>query len=155
MGDLPGLLVGQILGDVALLAPVGVIDPLLGPVEPAVQGGMPLGRGIGQEDAELAVFFLAQATTPLASHAAAVLALLGEGGGVQDDDALGIGQFLGDMATHLGDDRLVVPGPWPTNIWRFFRGMPAPAAMGSTDLRLRPLSRPRTKAEAWPRCSWR
>jgi hypothetical protein len=111
VGDLPGLAVGHVLGDVALLASVGVIDPRLGQVESAVQGCVPPGRGIGQEDADLAVLLLAQPSAPLAGHAAAVLALLGKGGGVQDDDPAGLAPFLGDIPPHLGGDRLVVPGP--------------------------------------------
>ena len=60
---------------------------------------MPPGRDIGREDAELAVLLLARPAAPLAGHAETVLALLGEGGGVQDDDPLGFAQFLGDGLT--------------------------------------------------------
>ena len=42
-------------------------------------------------------------------HAAGVVALLGEGRGVQDEDAVGVGQLLGDVAAQLVADGGVVP----------------------------------------------
>ena len=66
------------------------------------------GRG-GQEDAVPAVLQLAQPAAPLAAHAARVGAGLGEGAGVEDQDALLVAQLLDDVASDLGHDRLVVP----------------------------------------------
>ncbi len=109
MRDLPGLAVGHVRGDVTLLAPHGVIDPVLGQVQAAVQQGVPLGRGVGQEDAELTVFLLAQPAAPLAGHPTAVGPLLGEGAGVEHDHALRFRQLLAHVPLQFGHDFLVVP----------------------------------------------
>ena len=65
--------------------------------------------GVGQEVADLAVVDLAQAAAPLAGHAAGGVPLLGEGRAVQDEDAVGVAQFLGDVAAQFGPDGVVVP----------------------------------------------
>ena len=107
--DLPGLAVGHVRGDVALLAPHGIVDPVLGQVEVAVEEGVPLGRGVGQEDAELTVLLLAQPAAPLAGHPATVGALFGEGAGVEHEHAVRSRQLLTDVPPQFGHDLLVVP----------------------------------------------
>ena len=93
----------------ALLAAGLVVGPVLGQVEPPVQGGVTGRSGVGQEDADLAVVDLAQPAAPLAGDAAGLGPLLGEGAGVDDHDAVGLGQLLADVAPQLGHHGLVVP----------------------------------------------
>ena len=108
-GDPPGLLELDLLGDVALLASGLVVGPILGQVEPAVQRGVAGLGGVGQEDADLAVVDLAQPAAPLAIDAAGLGPLLGEAAGVDDHDAVGVGQFLADVLPQFGHHGLVVP----------------------------------------------
>ena len=107
--DPPLLLELDLRRDVALLAPGRVVGPVLGQVEPAVQRGVAGRRGVGQEDADLAVVDLAQPAAPLAGDAAGLGPLLGEGAGVDDHDAVGLGEFLADVEPQFGHDGLVVP----------------------------------------------
>src|ERR1019366_7682974 len=108
-GNLPGFEVGHVRGDVALLAPHGVVDPVLGQVEPAVQGGVPLGGDVGQEDANLAVLLLAQPAAPLAGYPTTVGALFGERTGIDHNHAVRFRQLLADVPPQFGHDLLVVP----------------------------------------------
>jgi hypothetical protein len=98
------------LGDVRLLPAFVVPGPLAGQVQPPVQGGVALGRGVGQEDAHLAVLDLAQPAAPLAGHAAGGVARLGEAAGVQHQHGVGVAPLLGHVPAQLGHDRLIVPG---------------------------------------------
>ena len=93
----------------AFLAPRRVGRPARGQVEPPVQRGVAGGAGVGQEDTHLAVVDLAQAAAPLAVDAAGFSPLLGEAAGVDDHDAVGLGQLLADMPPQLGHHGLVVP----------------------------------------------
>ena len=108
-GDLPFLSELDLRGDVTLLAAGRVAGPILGQVEPAVQRGVAGRRGVGEEDADLAVVHLAEPAAPLAGHAARLGPLLGEGAGVDDHDAVGLGQLLADVLPQLAHDGLVVP----------------------------------------------
>ena len=83
---------------------------------------MPLGRDIGQKDADLAIVLLAQPTTPLPGDAATVGALLGEAAGVEHQDSVGVGQFVGDMPTQFVGDGPVVPGPGTDEILEILAG---------------------------------
>src|SRR6266511_752170 len=107
--DPPLLLEVDLRRDMALRAPGLIVSPILGQVELAVQRGVTGLRGIGQEDADLAVVDLAQPAAPLASDATGFRPLLGEGAGVDDHDALRLGEFLPDMEPQLGHHGLVVP----------------------------------------------
>ena len=107
--DLPLLLELDPRGDVAFLAAGLVVGPILGQVEPAVQRGVTGLRGVGQEDTDLAVVDLAQPAAPLAADAAGFGPLLGEPAGVDDDDAVGLGQRLADVLPQFGRHGLVVP----------------------------------------------
>ena len=71
---------------------------------------MSLVRDVAEVDADLTVLDLAQAAAPLALDADGLLALLDEGGGVEDEDAVGLSQALADLAGEFGDEGLVVPG---------------------------------------------
>jgi hypothetical protein len=76
----------DLLGDVALLAAVGVLVPLLGQIQATVQRSMTFAAGVDQEDADLTVIDLAEPAAPLAAHAAGVGAFLGEGAAIDDED---------------------------------------------------------------------
>jgi hypothetical protein len=108
-GDPPRLLGGHDLGDVALGASGRVVRPVLGQVEPPVQGRIPAGGGVGEEDAELAVVLLAQPAAPLPGHPARLGPRLGEAAGVEDQDRVGVAEHLAGVAAELGHDGLVVP----------------------------------------------
>ncbi len=102
------------------LASFGIVGPVLGQGQLGVQRGMPLGRDIGQEDADLAIVFLAQPPAPLAGDPATVGALFGEAGGVEHQNAVGFGQFLGHVPTQFSEDRLIVPGSRADEILEVF-----------------------------------
>ena len=95
----------------ALRAPGLVMGPLFGQVELTVQRGVTRRRGVGQENADLAVLDLAQPAAPLARDAAGFGPLLGEGAGIDDHDALRFGEFLPDMEPQFGHHGFVVPFP--------------------------------------------
>src|SRR5512135_1148328 len=95
--------------DVASLTPGRVVGPVLGQVEPAIQGSVTGWRGVGQEDADLAVVDLAVPAAPLASDTAGLRPLLGEGAGVDDHDAVRLGELLTDVEPEFRYDGLVVP----------------------------------------------
>jgi hypothetical protein len=119
-----------------LLASIRVIDPFPGRVEPAGQRCVPLGRGIGQEDADPAILRLVQPAAPLAGHAATLPALLGKRGTVQDDDAAGLSEFLGDRLADLGDHRLIVPNPLADEHRKVLAGDAGPGGDGLDGLPL-------------------
>src|SRR5262245_50028884 len=92
-----------------LEAAAAVGDPVLIQVEAGVEQGLAATADIGQEDTGLTVVDLAQAATPLAGHTTGGVPLLGEGGGVEDEDAVGVGQFLTDVTAEFVEDGAVVP----------------------------------------------
>src|ERR1700675_3965399 len=96
-------------GNAGLLATATVTCPLAWHIQTEVDQGMFLGADVGQVDADLAVVDLAQPAAPLPLHADRSGALLGEGGGVEDQDALWAAQLLADLAGQLGDHGEVVP----------------------------------------------
>ena len=70
---------------------------------------MALAGDVAQVDADLAVLDLSEASAPLALDADGLGALLGEGGGGEDEDAVGLAQLGPDLAGQLGDEGPVVP----------------------------------------------
>jgi hypothetical protein len=70
---------------------------------------MTLGRGVMDADGALAVGLLAQGAAVLALDADGVLALLGEGGVVDDEDRLGVGEGVGHEAAIASPGDLLVP----------------------------------------------
>jgi hypothetical protein len=67
------------------------------------------GGDVGDEVTDLAVLDFAQVAAPLAGDAAGVVALLGHAVAIDDEDGLGMGQFLTDVRQQLGADGVVVP----------------------------------------------
>src|SRR5271170_3818946 len=86
---------GHLGGDVSLFPAAAVCHPVLGQVETGVEQGLAVGTGIGEEDADLTVIDFAEPTAPLPVHTAGILSFLGEGGPVENEDALGMPQLLG------------------------------------------------------------
>jgi len=70
---------------------------------------VPLAADVAQVDAHLAVVEFAQPAAPLALHADRLAALLGEGGGVEDEDRVGLAQLCAHLACQLIEQGLVVP----------------------------------------------
>src|SRR6185437_12905403 len=70
---------------------------------------MPLGSGVVDADGALAVGLLAQRPAVLTLDADGVLALLGEGGVVDDEDRLGVGQALGHAGAVASPEGLLIP----------------------------------------------
>src|SRR6185437_10240308 len=116
-------LVEQLQGDLALglertagdgdprpLQAFRVLGPGLGQVEPQRQGIMTLGADVVDRRGDLAIGFLPQRPAILALDTDGVLALLGEAGVVDDEDALRIGEGLGQQRTIAFQDLLLVPG---------------------------------------------
>jgi hypothetical protein len=87
----------------------GVGGPVPVRIETGVERGFAATAGIGQKDAGPTVLDLARAAAPLTGHAARLGSLPGEAGGVQDKDAFGIGQPLGDVAAQFLPDGPIVP----------------------------------------------
>ena len=87
-----------------------VLGPLLGQVEPDIDQGVLVVRGVGHEDADLAVVDLAEPPEPLPLHARRGVALLGEARGVEDDHAVGGADRPAHLAGQLAQQRPVVPG---------------------------------------------
>src|SRR6516164_286378 len=67
------------------------------------------GADVVDGDGDLAVGLLPQGATVLALHAHGVLALLGEAGVVDDEDALGAGERLGHAGAVAAQDGALVP----------------------------------------------
>jgi len=84
-------------------------SPLGRELEARVQEGFAVPRGVGEEDADLAVIDFAQAATPLAVDATGVGPLLGKAGGVEDEDTLAVGQLRGDMAAEFVEQGTILP----------------------------------------------
>src|SRR5439155_23576473 len=83
----PAFLVGDLLGDVGLMAMLGVAGAFLGEVEAGIDERLAPWRDVGQIVADLAVIDLAEATAPLACDTARLGALLGDAVVVEDEDA--------------------------------------------------------------------
>ena len=83
-GALPVRKVLDVLGNRRLLALGRMRGQVLGPLEAAVQGGLPLGGGLGEKHGGWAVLDFAQSPAPWALHAAGSVALLGKGGASKD-----------------------------------------------------------------------
>src|SRR5262249_32527998 len=97
-------------GDAGLGTPLFVLGPLLGQVETDIDQGVLAAADVGEVDADLAVVDLAEAATPLPLHADGGVALLGEGRGVEDEDAVGAAQLLAYLRGQFGQPGMVVPG---------------------------------------------
>ena len=102
--------VARRLGDTAPLAPRPVLGPGPGPGEPDIDQGVLAGRGVGPEDADLAMVDLAEPTPPWPRHADRGIARLGEPRGVEDDHAVGGADLAAHLAGPLADPGAVVPG---------------------------------------------
>ena len=68
------------------------------------------GRGIGHEDADLAIVHLALPPEPLPLHAHRGGALLGEPRGVEDDHPVGPADVAAHLGGQLAKQRAMVPG---------------------------------------------
>ena len=79
-----------------------VLGPLLWQVESSIAQGVALVRDVAEEDADLAVLDLAEPPAPLALYSDGLLALPGEGGGVEDKDGVGLAQVGTDLALQVG-----------------------------------------------------
>jgi len=110
------------LRDVRRPAALGVRGPLPRQVQLPVERGITVGGDVGQEDADLAVFDLAQPPAPLPGDAAGVGAGRGSTAGVEDQHGLGVGQLLGDGAAQVGQDGLVFPAPGADEVWHGLAG---------------------------------
>ena len=117
-GDLRLGLEGDLLGHLGLLAAVGVVGPVLGQVEPGGDRPGEGALGVVAVDGDLAVAGLAQGAGVLPGDADGALALLGEAGVVEDQDAVALGgqgeQALDALAVEVvlvpGDGRSAGPG---------------------------------------------
>ncbi len=116
-----------------------------------VQQRGPRGGNADEEDADLAVVFLAEPAVVLPGHARGVYALLGEGRLVDDtDDAGGRPGRRGDQLAvedglEFSLDVVVLPGALLMNFWRPETSpWPTRRAIGSTLLRSGQTIRPLT-----------
>src|SRR5208337_5252208 len=82
----PGFLILHPARHVALGPPLLVFGPLLGQIQPTIQGTMPTRGGVTEKDADLAVLHLSQVAAPLARHAAGILALFGKAAAIHDQN---------------------------------------------------------------------
>src|SRR5260370_20100172 len=103
------LMKGHLGGDVGLAAVFAVSGPLRGEIEAVVDQGLAPRRDIGEKDTDLAIIDFAETATPLAGDATGLLALLGEGRGVEHEHAVGVAQFGGDVAAQFGQDGVIGP----------------------------------------------
>ena len=108
-GDLPMLLVDHSVGDVTGRSSKAVVGPVFGQEQLTVQAAVSLPARVSQKDADLAVIDFAQAAAPRTGHSAGGVAFLGEGAAVQDEDGVGVGPGIADVATELVHDRFIVP----------------------------------------------
>lgn len=107
--DLPLLLELDLSRDVALLASGLVGSPVLGQVEPPIQGAVAGGGRVCQEDTDLAVVDLAQSAAPLAVDPTGLRPFLGERAGVDHHNAVGFTQRLAYMIAQLFHHSFVIP----------------------------------------------
>src|SRR6185437_9703961 len=84
--------------------------PLFGEIETHIDKGMFFTRDIGHVDTNLTVLDLSESAAPLAGHADRPGPLLGEGGGVEDDDPVGLAEVGTDLAGEGHEERLLIPG---------------------------------------------
>ncbi len=96
-------------GHAGLLAAPFVLGPVLGQVEARIDQGVALVADVAEVDTDLAVFDFAKAAAPLALYAHGLGALLGEGGGVEDQDGGVLTQTVADLAGKFADQRGMVP----------------------------------------------
>jgi hypothetical protein len=90
-------------------APLGVAGPALGQVERAVDQGVPLRAGVGEEHADLAVLDPARGAGILPLHADRMRALLHEAGLIQHQHRPRIAQVLDDVGPQVVADPIGVP----------------------------------------------
>jgi len=93
-----------------LPAPAQVLSPFPGHEQGSIESDMPLGVGIAEEDANLAVGHLAEGAAVLSRHPNRVGALLGKAGLIDDENALGTAQFPDDVAAQVVAHRIGIPG---------------------------------------------
>src|SRR5262249_3438860 len=75
-----------------------------------IDQGVLLAADVAEVEADLAVVDLAEPAAPLPLDADGFRPLLGEGGGVEDQDAVGLTPFGADLPHQFGEAGLVVPG---------------------------------------------
>src|SRR5262249_51260965 len=100
----------DLFGHAGLLAASFVPGPLLRQEEAEIDQGVALMADVAEVDADLAIVDLAEPAAPLTLHADGLVALLDEGGGVEDQHAVGRAETLADLACKFADEGLVVPG---------------------------------------------
>src|SRR6185437_4505814 len=94
--DAPLLLVGDLGGNVGLGAVGGVGGAGLGQEQAVGYQRLATRGGVAKEDADLAVLDLAEVAAPLPLHSAGLGAFLGDAGGIEDEDALGVSDLGAD-----------------------------------------------------------
>jgi hypothetical protein len=99
----------DVLGDLGRAAPLQVLGPRLGQVEPAVDQGVPPAAGVGQEHADLAVLDPPRRAAVLPRHPGRVLALLQEAGLVHDQHGARRAEALDHIVAAQVTRRLLVP----------------------------------------------
>jgi len=104
----------DLLGNVAALQAIAAAGPLVGKIQIGIDEDRTAAAMVRDDDADLAVVGLAQAVAPLAGDADGVLALLGEAGPIEDQDAVGIAEIpwnlTMELPAHLGIFPLALAG---------------------------------------------
>src|SRR3954451_19390806 len=107
--------------------PVRILAPRLGQVELAVDQGVALAAGLGQEDADLHVLNPTCRAAVLPGHAGGLLALLQEAGFINDEHAIRGAERLDDIVAaqllggigipqRVAEHALCAPGPCVTDL---------------------------------------
>ncbi len=86
----------DLFGDVVLLSTLGIVSPLVGQIEFAIQQALKAGSDVTEMHADDAVVHLAKTAKPLPAGPGGVSAALGRAGFVETPDSLGVRVFAGD-----------------------------------------------------------
>ncbi len=115
-GQLPPRLKLHLFRDVASLAALSVLCPVLGQIQFAVrQGDRALGC-VNEKFGDLTLLFLAQAPTPLPLRADGMWARLWKPAAIQNENAIRAAKFRSNSATHFVPELSVLPPACPNKM---------------------------------------
>src|SRR6266700_2875580 len=109
---------GSLVGNPAVLpqGPVILSEPGFRQVQPSIQQGCSLPTGIAQEDARLAVIFLARVSAPLGSDSDRMSAVFGKVGAIHDQHTILFPQRLVHQVLVFCQQGVIIPGPFPDEL---------------------------------------
>jgi hypothetical protein len=99
----------------------------LGQVQTRINQSFAAFTGIGQEVTDLAIVDFAKSAAPLASDATGVVSLFGDGMAIQDQNRLGVGDVVTDVAAQFGADGAIIPESSANEV---LQGSPFEARLG-------------------------